>query len=160
ERFSLGPRDRFSMLSGLAHDPLHRDMFTPLQLGAAILVPDPERMGESGWLTAWMEREAITVAHLTPAMGQLLTADLAAGVGATQPLLALRWVLLVGDVLTRQDAERLRRLAPRVTVVNLYGSTETQRAVGYHVDASAGREGEKEILPLGKGIEDVQLLVS
>ncbi|HEU4560300.1 MAG TPA: amino acid adenylation domain-containing protein, partial [Longimicrobium sp.] len=32
--FGLSASDRFSLLSGLAHDPLHRDVFTPLQLGA------------------------------------------------------------------------------------------------------------------------------
>ncbi|HEU4456113.1 MAG TPA: amino acid adenylation domain-containing protein, partial [Longimicrobium sp.] len=32
ERFELRAEDRFSLLSGLAHDPLHRDVFTPLQL--------------------------------------------------------------------------------------------------------------------------------
>ena len=47
----------------------------------------------------------------------------------------LRLVFLVGDVLTRRDVARLRRLAPDVTCVNHYGSTETQRAVGYHVVA-------------------------
>ena len=37
--FALGPDDRFSLLSGLAHDPLQRDLFTPFFLGAAIAVP-------------------------------------------------------------------------------------------------------------------------
>ena len=34
--FGLTEKDRFSMLSGLAHDPLQRDLFTPLYLGATI----------------------------------------------------------------------------------------------------------------------------
>jgi acyl carrier protein len=64
-------------------------------------------------------------------------------------------------------------------VVNLYGSTETQRAVGYHLAAArddspaasaaaAASSGgaapsaalrAKEILPCGRGMKDVQLLV-
>ena len=75
---------------------------------------------------------------------------------------SLRYVFLVGDVLTRLDVDRLRRLAPGVTCVNLYGSTETQRAVGYHVvDAEAGGAGQRarQVLPLGRGMEDVQILV-
>jgi acyl-coenzyme A synthetase/AMP-(fatty) acid ligase/acyl carrier protein len=154
ERFQLGPEDRFSLLSGIAHDPLHRDLFTPLQLGAAIVIPEPEGMTRPGALARWMAETGVTVAHLTPALGQLLTEGTAEA-GITVP--SLRWVLLVGDVLTRRDAARLRRLAPNVTVVNLYGSTETQRAVGYHVDdpAVAGAA----VLPLGHGMPDVQLLV-
>ena len=148
EAFQLGPDDRFSLLSGLAHDPLHRDVFTPLWLGGAVAIPDPERMGEPGWLSAWMARMGITVAHLTPAMGRLLTSPPAS------PMPALRRAFFVGDVLTRRDVERLRALAPVVKVVNLYGSTETQRAVGYH----EVREDE-ERYPLGRGMPDVQLLV-
>ncbi|HEV2844900.1 MAG TPA: condensation domain-containing protein, partial [Thermoanaerobaculia bacterium] len=41
-RFGLTETDRFSMLSGLAHDPLQRDLFTPRYLGASIHVPDPD----------------------------------------------------------------------------------------------------------------------
>ncbi|HYG64432.1 MAG TPA: condensation domain-containing protein, partial [Thermoanaerobaculia bacterium] len=62
QAFQLGPDDRFSLLSGLAHDPLHRDVFTPLWLGAAVVIPDPERMTEPGWLAGWMARTGVTVA--------------------------------------------------------------------------------------------------
>ncbi|HET9228951.1 MAG TPA: condensation domain-containing protein, partial [Thermoanaerobaculia bacterium] len=148
EHFQLGPEDRFSLLSGLSHDPLHRDVFTPLWLGGAVAIPDPDRMGEPGWLSAWMARMGVTVAHLTPAMGRLLTSSPA----TLMP--ALRRAFFVGDILTRRDVERLRALAPNVKVVNLYGSTETQRAVGFH----EVREDE-ERYPLGRGMPDVQLLV-
>jgi thioesterase domain-containing protein/acyl carrier protein len=46
--------------------------------------------------------------------------------------------------------------------VNLYGSTETQRAVGHFVVPNTSDEGpgfDKQVLPLGRGIRDVQLLV-
>ncbi|MEA2692845.1 MAG: hypothetical protein QOJ16_2232, partial [Acidobacteriota bacterium] len=161
ERFGFGESDRFSLLSGLAHDPLQRDIFTPLYLGAAICVPDVEEIVTPGRLAAWMARERVSVSHLTPAMGQLLT-ESSAGTPST-PISSLRYVLLVGDILTRLDVARLRRLAPGVTCVNLYGSTETQRAVGYHEVESPGYEADGErgpqVLPLGRGMEDVQLLV-
>jgi len=164
--------DRFSLLSGLSHDPLQRDIFTPLFLGAAICIPDPAEILGAGRLAAWMGDARVSVAHLTPATGQLLTESGAAGgedpAGSPPPLHDLRFVLLVGDVLTRRDVDRLQRLAPRVTVVNLYGSTETQRAVGYHLAATAANGAStgpaaalrgKAILPCGRGMKDVQLLV-
>ena len=164
ETLGMEADDRFSLLSGLSHDPLQRDIFTPLWVGGSIHVPDPLDMGTPGRLAEWMRREGVSVAHLTPAMGQILT-ERPPGtpdVGETE-LPALRRVLLVGDVLTRRDVVRLRQLAPGVTVVNLYGSTETQRSVGYHVvpeDGAADRAGRsREILPLGQGMRDVQLLV-
>ncbi|HEV2860060.1 MAG TPA: amino acid adenylation domain-containing protein [Pyrinomonadaceae bacterium] len=164
--FGVGNSDRFSVLSGLAHDPLHRDIFTPLQVGAAACFPDPEEMSIPGRLAAWMRRQQITVSNLTPAMGQVLTQEVA---GADAPELpTLRRVFFIGDVLTRREVARLRRLAPAAAVVNLYGATETSRAVSHYVvpefaseeEATAGRTDRgKEILPLGRGIAGVQLLV-
>ncbi|HET9228928.1 MAG TPA: amino acid adenylation domain-containing protein, partial [Thermoanaerobaculia bacterium] len=152
--FDLGPEDRFSMLSGLAHDPLQRDIFTPLYLGATIVVPDPADFGIAGRWAEWMEREGVTVAHLTPALGQLLTERPPGGEGTLVP--SLRRVFLVGESLTLQDVARLRSMAPEVTCVNLYGSTETQRAVAFH---RVTQEESKQVLPLGRGMQDVQLLV-
>lgn len=37
QRFGLSENDRFTMLSGIAHDPIQRDIFTPLFLGAKIV---------------------------------------------------------------------------------------------------------------------------
>jgi len=155
EKFNLNESDRFCMLSGLAHDPLHRDIFTPLQLGGAICIPDPNDLEAPERLRAWLKRQAITIANLTPAMSQLLTD----GCGIDEQIESLRYSFFVGDVLTRRDVARLKQLAPSISCVNLYGSTETQRAVGHFlVDDSYDSSG-KEILPLGKGIHDVQLLV-
>ncbi|MEO6192065.1 MAG: amino acid adenylation domain-containing protein [Thermoanaerobaculia bacterium] len=157
----LWPDDRFSMLSGLSHDPLQRDIFTPLFLGAAIVVPDPADIGIAGRLAEWMNRERVTVANLTPALGQLLT-ELPPG-GETVVVPSLRRVVLVGEALTRRDVARLRAMAPEVTCINLYGSTETQRALGLHrvsrEESEALSERARQVLPLGRGIEDAQLLV-
>ena len=146
--FELAEGDRFSLLSGLAHDPLLRDVFTPLWAGGELRVPDPERMGEPGWLAGWFAREGITVTHLTPAMARLLAA------GETEPLIALRLVCSGGDALTGDDAARLRRTAPRARLVNFYGATETPQAMGWKTVAAAEHR-----IPLGRGIDGVDLLV-
>jgi amino acid adenylation domain-containing protein len=156
ERFGLGPEDRFSMLSGLAHDPLHRDVFTPLGLGAAICCPPPDAIA-AGRLPAWLGAAGVTIAHLTPALGQVVTEPAPSAVAGCLP--RLRLAFFVGDVLTRHDVARLRRLAPAVTVVNYYGTTETQRAVGWHVVGPEPPPGARQALPLGRGNAGVQLLV-
>jgi len=68
ETFSLSSADRFSMLSGLAHDPLQRDIFTAVWLGATVCVPNATHIGEAGWLANWLKAQEVTIAHLTPAM--------------------------------------------------------------------------------------------
>ncbi|MBW4497563.1 MAG: AMP-binding protein [Oscillatoria princeps RMCB-10] len=73
QTFALSESDRFSMLSGLSHDPLLRDIFTPLWKGCTSLIPDPEKITAPGRQADWMSQMRISVAHLTPAMGQLLS---------------------------------------------------------------------------------------
>jgi len=161
ETFELGPDDRFSLLSGLAHDPLQRDLFTPLCLGATICVPAAEDFDHGAALAAWAAREQVSVAHLTPALGQLLAqaGDLVAE--ATR-IDTLRWAFFVGDVLLVRDVARLRKVAPRFTCVSYYGTTETQRAVGCFVVPPAEQHGAAralQVVPAGRGIRHVQLLV-
>jgi L-aminoadipate-semialdehyde dehydrogenase len=144
-RFELCENDQFSMCSGISHDPLQRDIFTPLFLGATIHVPDATDIGTPGQLARWMKHHGINVTHLTPAMGQLLSET----VDDTQ-VTTLRVALFVGDKLTKRDVHRLRRVAPQVLAVNMYGSTETQRAVSYYpVPNNEALETMKEILPVG-----------
>ncbi len=153
ERFGLSEDDRHTMLSGLSHDPLQRDVFGALCTGATLCIPPPEDFGVPGRLAAWMAREAVTVSNLTPAMAQMLTEP----GGEAPEIPALRWAFLIGDALTRRDVERLHSAAPRVTCVNLYGATETQRALSYHVVERGA--ALPAVVPLGRGMPDCQLLV-
>jgi non-ribosomal peptide synthetase component F len=113
--FALGETDRFSMLSGLAHDPLHRDIFTPLMLGGRVSIPNPEKIGMAGWLPRWMQQEQITVANLTPAMGRVLV-DSASEETAVD-LSTLRYIFFVGEILTKSNLSALRKLSPTTTYV-------------------------------------------
>ncbi|HEY6806350.1 MAG TPA: amino acid adenylation domain-containing protein [Pyrinomonadaceae bacterium] len=158
DEFGLDEATVFTMLSGLSHDPLHRDIFTPLQLGGRVAIPDPQMIGTSGWLAEWMRGEEANVANLTPAMGRFILESS----GQEAEVSSLRYLFFVGDVLTKRDVALFQKLAPAATVINFYGSTETQRAVSYYVVSldSIGQEASnKEIIPLGRGIRDVQLLL-
>lgn len=158
QRFGLSECDKFTMLSGIAHDPIQRDMFTPLFLGATLLVPTSDDIGTPGRLAEWMAIHGATVTHLTPAMGQLLSAQ------ASHEIPSLHHAFFVGDILTKRDCLRLQSLAKNVAIVNMYGTTETQRAVSYFEVASLNDDEtflqvQKDVMPAGQGMLDVQLLV-
>ncbi|KAJ3207228.1 large subunit of alpha-aminoadipate reductase [Entophlyctis luteolus] len=158
KEFNMSEAERFTMLSGIAHDPIQRDIFTPIFLGAQLHIPTTEDIATPGQLASWMAAHGITVTHLTPAMGQLL------GANATASIPTLRNAFFVGDVLTKRDVSRLQFLAPNCTIINMYGTTETQRAVSYlpipppKVNPSF-LSLQKDIMPAGKGMNNVQLLV-
>lgn len=158
KRFGLSASDRFTMLSGIAHDPIQRDIFTPLFLGAKLLVPTSDDIGTPGKLAEWMSEYGATVTHLTPAMGQLLSAQ------ALSSIPTLHHSFFVGDILTKRDCLRLQTLAENVYIVNMYGTTETQRAVSYFEIPSRSADPNylrnvKDVMPAGTGMHNVQLLV-
>ena len=161
-KFGLDHTDRFSMLSGLAHDPLQRDIFTALWVGGTLCIPDPEQIMTPGWTAQWLREQRVTFANLTPAMSQVITAGSSARDGAVASIPTLRYAFFIGEMLTRQDVNNLRRLCPGVTAVNLYGATETQRALSYYVaPPDSHRHGPilKDVLPLGKAMPGAQLLL-
>ncbi|HEX7239644.1 MAG TPA: amino acid adenylation domain-containing protein, partial [Longimicrobiaceae bacterium] len=153
EAFGLGGDERFALLSGLAHDPLLRDVFTPLSLGATLCIPEAREMGRPGYLARWLAEEAVGAVHLTPAMGQLLRE----GGGGGLPLPALRYAFWGGDKVRAGDVSALRERAPGAESVVFYGATETPQAVACFPVPRPWRG--PEVLPVGRGIEGVQLLV-
>ena len=106
-----------------------------------------------------MQANEITVTHLTPAMGQILVG------GAVAVFSSLHHVFFVGDLLTKKDCRRLQDLAPRAVIVNMYGTTETQRAVSFFEIPSKAHEPQyleencPDVIPVGQGMVNVQLLV-
>ncbi|KAL8849156.1 MAG: hypothetical protein Q9221_005833 [Calogaya cf. arnoldii] len=114
--------------------------------------------GSEGRPKEWMKREGATVTHLTPAMGQILV-----GAASTE-FPTLHHSFFVGDILIRRDVRRLQELAPNVNVVNMFGTTETQRAVSFFEVPSRNTDPSfldkmTEVIPAGRGMLDVQLLV-
>jgi amino acid adenylation domain-containing protein len=159
--FGLKAQDRFSMLSGLAHDPLLRDIFTPLCSGAALCIPPEEDMFSPARLASWMKHQKITVAHLTPAMARLLAGSSDEEIPPAL-LSQLRYVFFGGDVLSAQDLAHMKKLAPGASCVNFYGTSETPQAVGcYRTDRMPAddRTLPTRPIPIGNPIADTQLLV-
>ncbi|KAL8887854.1 MAG: hypothetical protein Q9192_006263, partial [Flavoplaca navasiana] len=113
-------------------------------------------------------------------MGQILVG------GASTEFPSLHHSFFVGDILIRRDVRRLQELAPNVAVVNMFGTTgmtlfpqtvrilkamppnphvlETQRAVSFFEVPSRNSDPSfldemTEVIPAGRGMFDVQLLV-
>ncbi|WP_162795361.1 non-ribosomal peptide synthetase, partial [Nonomuraea lactucae] len=143
--------DRFALLAGLAHDPLLRDVFTPLTLGARLCVPAQDLVRDPARLAAWLSDQQITVAHLTPQL-----ATLVAAAGRTLP--GLRLVVFGGDRLTHADAARFRQVAPAARLVNTYGTTETPQAQAVCDIADPVPESGDPV-PAGHGVDGAELLV-
>ncbi len=151
-RFAIGSGDTVSLLSGLAHDPVLRDIFVPLSCGAAVAVPDPAQMADPRALRHFLADTGVTVSHLTPPFGRLLSIEADA-----HALDRLRLVVWGGDVLSGALVERFHALAPAATQMNLYGATETPQAALVHVIAPETNKGGDPWarVPLGRPVPGV-----
>ncbi len=152
--FTLGKDDRFAMCSNLSHDPIQRDIFTALSFGAVIVIPTQQDIFTSGQLPQWMYEKKITVCCLTPPMCQFLTAYNTKAIKLNH----MRKIFFVGSSLLKMQVESLQQVAPHAEIINLYGSTESQRAVSYF-NASQYLADLPDIVPIGHGMQDVNILI-
>ncbi|MFK3818884.1 amino acid adenylation domain-containing protein [Pseudomonas sp. NPDC089407] len=145
--------DTFSLLSGLGHDPVYRDVFTPLSLGATIACPAQSTLTDPARLADWIHQHDVNVIHLTPPLGKLIETG-AQMIG--QRFEQLRYLFWGGDALSQALFQQIRTIAPNAVNVNFYGTTETPQAMAFHrLDPDA----DNTRVPLGKGIAEAQLLV-
>lgn len=144
--FELRADDRVSLLSGIAHDPLLRDVLLPIWVGGTLCIPTPETYADPERLAQWLRRERVSVVHLTPQLARLI-AD------REVTLEDLRLVCLAGDTVTTADVDRLARLAPSARLVNGYGTTQTPQLV------SVRRLAPGSTPQLGAGAPGSQVLV-
>ncbi len=158
QHLNLSENDRFSMLSGIAHDPLHRDMFTPLLLGASIIIPSADDFAN---LAGWATEYRVTFMHIMLTMTRVL---MESANGRT--LNDLRIVFTGAERLYRRDCQPLRQLAPNAKLINAYGATETGRSSCFYEIPPWHDEPDfldkrlfEEAIPVGRGMQDSQILV-
>ncbi|WP_274642841.1 amino acid adenylation domain-containing protein [Pseudomonas serbica] len=153
QRHSLTRESCFSLLSGLGHDPVYRDVFTPLSIGAKVVIPAQSTVVDPAALAKWIHQHGISVIHLTPPLGKLI--ETGAKISGLQ-FGELRYLFWGGDALSNTLYQQICLIAPNAISVNFYGTTETPQAMAFHqVDPAL----DNSRIPLGKGIEGAQLLL-
>lgn len=149
ETFQLDQNDRFSLLSGLSHDPLMRDILVPAYLGAQIILPEKSAIAEND-LYKYFINHKISVSHLTPTMARMLILQSS----GKKKLLQVKALFLGGEQLDRDLVEDLKELCPNGKIVNYYGASETPQAMLYEVNSYEEQIGSR--IAIGKGIADVE----
>lgn len=127
EYFSINTEYCFSLLSGISHDMVLRDIFVPLCSGATLTIPDNELFHEPVRLVEWFNKQGITHAHLTPPMWELLALGLKEG--ETECLTHLKQICFGGDQLYCSVTMQAIKNAPNAAIYNCYGTTETPQII-------------------------------
>ncbi len=153
DKFNFGENKKTAMLSALEHDPLQRDIFTTLCTGGTLVIPS-EAENEPGRLQRWLYNEKINVVNLTPGYATYLW--------KSEPLANpfLKTIVFGGEALTAHQVKMIRQVNPDIRAFNVYGTTETCRALAYYEIPP-----QRDLLlfpttfPIGKGMQGCQILV-
>ncbi|HSF40688.1 MAG TPA: amino acid adenylation domain-containing protein [Thermoanaerobaculia bacterium] len=117
-RFGVGPGDRVFAVSALSFDLSVYDLFGPLAVGGAVVLPEPSATPDPAAWSAALARHGVTVWDSAPALMDLLVSS-----GAPLPE-TLRLVLLSGDWIPLALPREIRRRVPGARVISLGGATE------------------------------------
>ena len=155
DEYELGPADRVSNHAPFHFDLSTFDLFAAMLKGAAtVIIPEYLTKFPIG-LAQLMADESISVWYSVPyALIQLLEH----GHLNMWNLAALRWVLFAGEPFPTKHLRRLMARWPQARFSNLYGPTETNVCVYYHMPAIPA--DDKATIPIGRACAGIQLLVA
>ena len=150
QAFSLNHETRVTMLSGLMHDPLLRDIFVPLSIGGCVCVACASTLNQASALHAWLQNMKPTVMHTTPSMLIWLN-DVAQ---AAIPISSLAVCLIGGEPLYAKHIEILKAIAPNAQAINVYGTTETPQVMAWH---RVNLTDTSLTIPVGQAVPDINI---
>lgn len=157
QHYGFDTHDKFSLLSGITHDPVIRDIITPLLIGSEVVIPTSIDLSSPSNLSRFLLSNHISVVHLTPPMGKILfelsSVDFSCG--------AVKHLAFGGDRLRLDLVEKCLNRAPGVQVSNFYGATETPQVMLYNkidlVKLNHYREAGLTTAPVGVPIPGVEV---
>lgn len=147
----LTAADRFFLMGAFGFDLTQKNLFAPLLVGGALVIPDMSDF-DLEVIARTLESENITVVNCAPSAFYPLVEDPSK---AGYPFPSLRYLILGGEPI-RQEALLPWLKAGGCKLVNSYGPTECTDVVSYHVFDPAR---DSAVIPIGKAIGNTQLYI-
>nr|WP_281390719.1 non-ribosomal peptide synthase/polyketide synthase [Sphaerisporangium rubeum] len=155
--FSFGADDVWTMFHSAAFDFSVWELWGALLWGGKVVVVSFDTSRSPSAMLQLLADERVTVLNQTPsAFYQLTAAD---ADQADIPDLALRYVVFGGEALEVARLSGWRERHPDVSLINMYGITETTVHVSYLVVDEAVVDGAWRGSPIGVPIEDLAVYV-
>ncbi|MFC7446980.1 amino acid adenylation domain-containing protein [Rhodococcus daqingensis] len=126
------------------------ELFWPLQVGARLVIAEPDGHRDPAYLVRVIAEESVTTAHFVPSMLAVFVAEREVA-SAT----SLRRVFASGEALPAQTGSSLRAMLPQVRLHNLYGPTEAAVDVTFHEVTAA----DAASVPIGVPVWNTQVFV-
>ena len=155
ENFQITSDCRVTQFASPTFDPFFRDVFVPLCVGGTLCIPPqiPALM-DSAALLEWIDSQKVSLIHCVPS----LFASLVRENPNASRFSALKHVLLAGETLPITVARRwMKTFGDRITLVNLYGATETTMVKFFHVVTEA--DLDRGFIPIGQPMPGAKALI-
>lgn len=145
-RFGIQRGVRVALISSPAFDVFLRDVFVPLCAGGTICIPpNGTTILDGRSFVDWLEAQDINLMHCVPSVFRLLLDH----VTSPRQLASLQHVFLAGEPVLPSDVMKWTSIVgDRVTLVNLYGPSETTMTKFYHVITAA--DAQRASIPIGQ----------
>ncbi len=155
DTFCDGTAPRVSQLVAPSFDAILRDIFVPLCSGGTICIP-PEKQSDAAAepLYRWIDRNRVNLVHCVPSVFEGINSPDLSG----DEFRHLTHVLLSGE---RIHPEKLkpwyRYFGRRITLVNLYGPTETTMTKTFHIIRP--EDLDRQRIPIGTPMPGSRLVL-
>lgn len=144
EELPMDESDRVAFLSRPGHDPSLRELIAPWLTGATLFIPDTRTASDPRLMAAWLSKHSITVLQGSPVLLQLMAGS------SRLPVDSLRLVCSVGARLKATALQSTARFAPRATIANCYGASETPQVVCVHQVPPGKGVASEDPIPIGR----------
>ncbi len=150
ERLGIGedPELRFGLVSAISTDLGNTAIFPTLASGGCVQVFSDAAVTDASSLATELGGERLDALKITPShLRALLGGDAAA-------VLPQRWLLVGGEALSWELAERVREIAPACRLINHYGPTEATIGCCAHA-VETSRRSDTATVPIGTPLPGV-----
>ncbi len=151
---------RVSQISKVTFDASLRDYLLPLSVGGTLYIPDDSVRNNPLSLLDWLAENEISWVHTVPSVFRLLIREMEHREKSELPNMGqLKWIFLAGEALYGRDILSANQyIGDQVSMINLYGTSETTMAKTFYTTTSLPRnEGWK--VPVGKPISNTAIAV-
>jgi amino acid adenylation domain-containing protein len=148
DAYKLGASDRVLQKTPFTFDVSVWEFFWPLMTGACLVVAQPGRHRDSGYLVKTVQQEKITTLHFVPSMLEVFLEEPGAG---NCP--SIRRVIASGEALSVPLRNRFFQIL-NTELHNLYGPTEAAVDVTHW---ACHRDDDRSSVPIGRPIANTQI---
>ncbi|PYP82589.1 MAG: non-ribosomal peptide synthetase, partial [Blastocatellia bacterium AA13] len=128
-----------------------------LLVGGRVVIVKDEEAQDPAPLIRVLQEHGVSIAEVVPSLLQALFADLVKN-GSTNPLTALRWMLVTGEAFPSELCRRWLDAFPEIHVMNAYGPTECSDDVTHYYANSLSNLNTSNVA-LGKAIANLQMYI-